>query len=199
MAVFVLLKEVEQFGAIVVIARMVEQRLAGAWARQIHIHDLADPGARAVGHHHHAVGQQDRFVDIMGDANGGHLGARPHLHQHLLQLPPREAVEHAEGFVEQQQFRRKGEGPGDADPLFHAVGQIGGRLIHGVGQTDAGEVILNDVFAFRGGRVGVNPFDAQCDIVARGQPGKQAGRLEDDAAIGAGPIDLAVVEHDAAV
>ena len=92
---------------------------------------------RAVRHHHHAVGEQDRFVDVVGDADGRDLGARPDLHQHVLQLPAGEAVEHAEGLVEQQQLGREGEGAGDADALLHAVGELGGAPVHGVAEADA--------------------------------------------------------------
>ena len=48
----------------------------------------------------------------------------PDLHQHFLQLPARQAVEHAERLVEQQQLGRQREGARDADALLHAVGEF---------------------------------------------------------------------------
>ena len=83
---------------------MGQKRLARAWTGQVHLHDVANPGVWPVRHHHNAVGKQDRFIDIMGDANGGHVGPVPHFHQDILQFPSGQTVEHAKGFVEQQKL-----------------------------------------------------------------------------------------------
>ncbi len=105
---------------------MLQQGFAAARPGQIDGFDFADFGVRAVGHHHHPVCQQDGLIDIMGDHNGGDMGPFPDFHQHFLQFPAGQRIQHAERFIQQQQFGRQGKGAGDADPLLHAVGHVSG-------------------------------------------------------------------------
>ena len=156
-----------------------------------HLHDVADRRVRAVRHHHHPVGEQDRLVDVVSDADRGDLGARPDLHQHVLQLPAGEAVEHAEWLVEQQQLGREREGAGDADALLHAVRELGGAPVHGVAEADAVEVVLDDVAPLGRRRLGIDAVDAERDVLARRQPRHQRRRLEDDGPVRPGAADLA--------
>src|SRR4051812_49189954 len=83
----VFFKKTHELFAIPVVARVLEQRLAGARSRQVDFHHLADAGAGPVGHHHDAIREQDGFVDVVRDADGGHPRPLPDLHQHFLQLP----------------------------------------------------------------------------------------------------------------
>ena len=50
----------------------------------------------------------------------------------------------------------------------------------------------------RGAGVRIHAIDAERDVLASGEPGQQARRLEHHAAIGAGAGDFTAVEHDAA-
>jgi hypothetical protein len=61
-AVFIFRQEGQDLLAVGIIIGVLEQRFAAAWAGQVHVDDLADGGAWTVGHHHHAVGQQDRPI-----------------------------------------------------------------------------------------------------------------------------------------
>ena len=175
-AVLALLEEAEQLFAV---ARSSSEcsssALRRARPRQVHVHDAADAGPRTVGHHHHAVGQQDRLVDVVGDADGGDLGARPHFHQHFLQLPARQRVEHAEGLVEQQQLRRQRERAREADPLLHAVGQVGGPLVHRVAEADAVEVVVDDVAALGPADMRIDAVDAEGDVLRAVSHGSRLG------------------------
>ena len=47
----------------------------------------------------------------------------------------RERIEHPERLVEQQHFRRKREGAGDADALPHALRKLGRLFVHRVSQA----------------------------------------------------------------
>src|SRR5262245_13579801 len=60
----VFFEEIHEFFAIGVVARVLEQRLACARSRQIDFHHLADARVRAVGHHHDAIREQNRFVHV---------------------------------------------------------------------------------------------------------------------------------------
>src|SRR3546814_11569142 len=59
---------------------------------------------------------------------------------------------------------------------------VGRRLVHGIAQPDAGEVIFDDVAAFGCAGLRIDPVDAERHIVARSQPGHQGWSLEDDRA-----------------
>ena len=78
---------------------MLQKRLARAGTRQINIDNFTDGGLRAVRHHDHAVGQQDRLVHVVRDTDRGDFGPAPDLHQHFLQFPTGKAVEHTERLV----------------------------------------------------------------------------------------------------
>ena len=56
-----------------------------ARARQVDP-DIAFDPPRSGAHHQHAVGEQRRFLDRVGDEDDGHAGARPDLEQLMLQL-----------------------------------------------------------------------------------------------------------------
>ncbi|KMS94310.1 hypothetical protein BVRB_022690, partial [Beta vulgaris subsp. vulgaris] len=198
-SVIVFGEEVQHLLAVGVEIGMLEQCLAVARARQIDLEHLADRGARPVGHHHHAVGQQDRLVDVVRDHDRGDFRAVPHFDQHVLQVPARQAVEHAERLVEQQQPRTEREGAGDADALAHAVRHLGRELVPGIAEADAFEIVVDDLAPLAAGGVRVDALDPERDVLARGEPGHQARRLEHHRLVRPGDVDLAVVEHDRAL
>ena len=102
---FIGLQEFQEFFAIGVIVGVIEQGLARAGSWQIDRHDVTDLCVWTVRHHHHPVCEQDGLVDVMGDADRRHLGPCPDIHEDVLQFPARQAVQHAEGLVEQEQLR----------------------------------------------------------------------------------------------
>src|SRR5690606_24115012 len=63
---------------------------------------------------------------------------------------------------------------------------------------DDGEVVFRDLAALELGGGVVGLVDAEQDVLERGEPGQEAGGLENDAAIGAGRGDLLAGEDDAA-
>ena len=86
--------------------------------------DLAVDAAGAGRHHHHAVGQEDRLLDRMGDEQHGQAGALPDVEQLVLQALARHRVERAERLVHQHHLGVVGEHAGDRDALLHAAGQL---------------------------------------------------------------------------
>ncbi len=100
----VLLKEIEHILAVGVIIGGVEQRLAGARTRQVDIGELADARLRTVGHHHHPVGEQDRFVDVVGDQHADLLVGLPDLLDLVAEVGAGECVERRQRLVERARF-----------------------------------------------------------------------------------------------
>jgi hypothetical protein len=72
-------------------------------------------------------------------------------------------------------------------------------FVKGVRESDELEVVGGDGVAFGLGLVAVDLVDAEADVAEGGEPREEAGRLEDDAAIGAGLDDLLAGEDDGAV
>ena len=115
-------------------------------------HLALDP-ARAGRHHHHAVGEEDRLLDRMGDEHHGQPGALPDLQQLVLQPLARHGVERAERLVHQHHLGVVGEHARDRDALLHAAGQL---VRIGVGealQADQLDEALDGVLHL-GGRAG---------------------------------------------
>ena len=115
--------------------------------------------------------------------------SRPELEQHLLQLEPRERVEHAERLVEQEHLRvesAKARAMPDALPHAAATARRGACAARRRGRRSV-EVVRGDLGALGAGRRRMTWSTPSSDVVERGHPGEQARRLEDDAAIGAGP------------
>ncbi|KAG1647471.1 hypothetical protein GQR58_030576 [Nymphon striatum] len=174
-----------------------EECLAVTRAGEVDLEHLANARVWPVRHHDHPVGEQDRFVHVVGYADGGHLRAVPDFDQDVLQVPAGEAVQHAKGFVEQEQFWAEGECSGQSHPLLHAVGQLLCLLVHRPAQTDAVEVILHHLGPLGLGGIGVHPLNAKGDVLACRQPGEQRRRLEYHGLIRPGAVDLLVIQDDA--
>ena len=158
---------------------------AVARARQVDAQDLADGGGRAVGHHHDAVGQQHRFVDIVRHHHHGGPGARDDGDQLVLQLGPRQRVERAEGLVHQQHLRLHRQRAGDAHALLHAAGDLvpascprrasGPPAPAPPAQRSRSCALLS--------RVAEHALHRQVHVVEAAQPGQQRVVLEHHAAV----------------
>ena len=66
---------------------------------------LADGRFRAVGHQDQAVGEVQRFVDVVRHHHDDQLRLLPHAQQRVLQLEARQRVELRERLVEQEEPR----------------------------------------------------------------------------------------------
>src|SRR5712691_17776 len=77
-------------------------------------------------HHRHLVAEPEGLRHVVGDEQDRLAQARLQAAELVLQQPPGEGIERAEGLVHQQQWRIGGEGAGDADPLALAARELGG-------------------------------------------------------------------------
>ena len=77
--------------------------------------DLHD---RAVLHDGDAVGQADRFVEVVGDEDDGLLQLPLDAQEFLLHLAADQGVKRAEGFIQEPQVRLDGKAAGNADALL---------------------------------------------------------------------------------
>ena len=99
----------------------------------------------AVLHHHHAVGEQHRLVEIVGDEQDGLFGAGMDLQQLALQRLARLRIERAERLVHQQHLGIDGERAGDADALLHAAGELIGPPVDAVGKSHQRQIFHRGV------------------------------------------------------
>src|SRR5260221_6478669 len=116
----------------VAIARLVERV----------VDDLGDARVRAGRHQHDAVGEQDRFVDVVGDHEHRLVGRGADLQQLVLDHAARQRVERTERLVEEQHLRLDGESTGDADALLHAAPEPRGLLVLRAGEADQVDELL---------------------------------------------------------
>ena len=182
------------------VVRVFGQLDAVARPLEVDAQDLADRRRRAVGHHDDAVGEQHRFVDVVGHHHDRALGAGDDLQQLVLQVRAGQRVEGAEGLVHQQHLGLHRQRPGDADALLHAardlVRPLGGGVAH-VDELERGQRARLQLLL----RIGLceHPLDRDVDVLEAREPGQQRVVLEHDAALGARRSDLAVVaQEDAA-
>ena len=146
--------------------------------------DAGLDAAGAGGHDIEGVGEEDGFVDVMGDEEHGFTAGFPDAEQELLHREAGLGVERAEGFVHQEDAGFHHQGAGDADALFHAARKLIGEGGFEVLQADAGEGLAGDGVAF-GAR---EAFEAggEGDVLEHGEPGEEGGFLEHHGAVGTG-------------
>ena len=146
-----------------------------------------------------AVEQGNRVADALDDVHlvrddqDGEAAAAADLHDQVEDLVGRLRIEGGGGLVEQQHVGVGGQGAGDADPLPHAAGQLGGVGLAGVGEphepqqlgdlrrpgrlVDADE--LERVAHVVGDGAGVEEvglLEHESDPTARGTQGRVTGR-----------------------
>src|SRR3954453_10754013 len=166
--------------------------LVGARMRQVHV-DLGLDAAGACAHHDDAAAEENPFLDVGGPEQHGLLVALPDREQHFLHQRSRLVVERAEGLVEQQDLRIIGERACDRGALLHAAGELLWPVVLEAGQTDLADEGVSDLVSLRLGHATL--AQAEGDVLAHRQPGKQRVGLEHHAAIGAGAGHLASIEH----
>ena len=80
--------------------------------------------ARMGGQHQDAVGEEDRFVQIVGDEDDRDVDLAPDFEEMRLHAAARLRVERAERLVHQENARLIGERAHDGDALLHAAGKL---------------------------------------------------------------------------
>ena len=152
---------------------------------------LTRPGTRA--HHHDAIRQVDRFVDLMRDEQHGLARLAPDLQQLGLHELAGLRVERGERFVHQQHLRIGRQRPREIDALLHAAREFGRIMPLETGEADQLDEVLG---ALGHGLLVEAPlhFHAVANVAGDGAPGQQARMLEDDGAVDARSLDALAVD-----
>ena len=75
-------------------------------------------------HHHHEIGERDRFELGVGDVHEGNAELALHVAQLLAHLDAQELVERGKRLVEQEDARLGDGGAGERDALLLAAGEL---------------------------------------------------------------------------
>ena len=157
----------------------------------------------ALVHHHHAVGDFQRFFLVVGDENRGDVDFLMQRPQPLPQFLAHLRIQRAERFVEQQDARLDGEGARKRDALALAARELA-RIA--VGEPAELHEVEQFVDTFGDGGL-VRPHrarldaQAECDILEHVHVAEQRVVLEDEADMalaGAARQRILAVEADAA-
>ncbi|MNJ12763.1 hypothetical protein D3C77_69590 [compost metagenome] len=160
---------------------------------QVDAVDLLDAaGARF--EYHHAIGQEQCFLDVVGHQQGGDTRPFADRQQLFLHLLAGQGIEGAEGFVEQQDARAGHQATGNRHPLGHAARELVRVGLAEVLKPDQGDVVGNALFTLRCAQGFVD--QAQGDVFPHRQPGKQAMLLEYDAALATDAGQRLAVDQD---
>ncbi len=164
-----------------------------AVARPAGAHEV-DEAAGARGHHADAVGQHRGLVEGVGDEQHARRGFTPQPQQLVAHEQAGLLVECAERLVEQDQPRLHHQGPGDADALAHAAGELcgigGGEIL----QADEADGVIDAPLHLCG--VDAGAPEPERHVVAHIEPGERRIFLEDDADAVGHAVDALAFEQD---
>ena len=137
-------KTIRYAGAQTDVVLIVIYALAVAGTRKIHPETRAQSRVRSRIERDDPVGQQKRFVDVVGDKEHGLFLALPNLFKLVLKVSARKRVKRAERFVEKQDVRLHGERARDVHPLAHAARKLGRPPVPGVVEADYVYVVIDE-------------------------------------------------------
>ena len=89
--------------------------------------------------------EADRFIQIVGDEQGGLVQLLGELEELVLQLAPDQGIEGAEGLVHEEHVGVRGERAREPHPLLHAAGELGRKTVLEAVETDHREHALGDL------------------------------------------------------
>ena len=142
------------------------------------------------------VGEQDRFIDVVGDEDDGLLFLRPDRLDLGLQLGAGEGVERRQRLVEQQHFGIQRERARDGDALAHAAGELGRLAVGRVRQPDHVDVAPDASDAFGFFLAAEHGIDRERNIALDRQPRQQRIALKHHAALRPGLRHGLAAEED---
>ena len=135
-------------------------------------------------HDEHAVGEEHRLAQVVGDEDDGDLARRVQVADHAPQLLARERIERAERLVEHQQLRFVDQRAAERGALLHAAGQLP-RDISRPGRASPTEVSRFSARATYSARCAadfaamrLDDLERQQEVFQRRAPGQQGRRLE---------------------
>jgi len=167
-----------------------------ARARQRHLDDGLD-AARPRGHHVDAVGQENRFLDVVGDEQHRDAELLPDIGQDLLHHHAGLGIERAERLVHQQHLRARRQRADDADALLHAARKLVGIMVLEREQPGEIEQRARGAAALYLSTPAI--FRPNSTFLRTDSHGNTRILLEHHAAVGAGPGDRLAVQRRIAV
>ena len=145
------------------------------------------------------VGQQNAFVDVVGDEDDG-LSRRagwafPDADDLVLKRRPCQRIERAQRFIQEQHTRVDRQRPGDRYPLPHPAGQLVRTFVAGVRQVHHRHMAVGVFLLLLLGPLRKDLIDGQVDVLVDGQPGEERVVLKDHRAVRARSFNLGAVEQ----
>ncbi len=127
----------------------LETHLQGTWAWQGHGKGMHD-GPRAPAHQQHAVSQEHRFSNVVGDKHHRLLAMMPHIEQLQVQLFAGNGIERAKRFIHKQYRGMEQERTRQGDTLLHTPRELVGTMASEVTQAQQGEQLEGALPGLRG-------------------------------------------------
>jgi len=113
-------------------------------------------------------------ASVVGDDGGGGAEFLVDLLEGFEHEFASAEVEGSGGFVAEEDFGAFGDRPGNSDPLLFAAGELGGKVVKAIAQT-------NNVQRFFGAEGAAGDFGDEGDVFASGEAGDEVVELEDEA------------------
>ena len=147
--------------------------LERARARERNFVNVGDP-TRPRAHHDHAVGEEDRLLDRVGDQHDGGSGVEPDFLDQPVHLLAGEGVERAEWLVHQQHGWLVGQRPHQRGALLHAAGKLARKAAAEAFEADAVEQFVDPDPV----RLGALDLERKVDVGVEVAPGQEVRLLE---------------------
>src|SRR5207248_3309149 len=154
-------------------------------------------GARSGGEDDDAIGERDRFLEVVGDEDHRCRRRGPERQELVLHRRPRLHVERRERFVHKQNARTVDQALGEADALAHAARQLMRVAILEAGQPNPGDPLPRPGAGIAARRAVVP--GAGRDVLQDGLPGEDGIALENVAHAIGDALDRAAFDPDLAV
>src|SRR6266700_6685742 len=155
-----------------------------------------DAGGRPRRHDHHAIGQRDRLLEIVGDEQHRLAVGVPQIEQQVAHDLPRLRVERAERLVHQQDFRIADEHLDEADAIPLAAREHVRIARVELGEADAGKPGPRELARKRASDArGLEPDG---DVLQRRLPWEQRLSLEEITGLAVEPGERRPEDVDAA-
>ena len=174
-----------------------ESSIASCRGRARAIGSSARDAARTSRQHHHAVGQDHRLGDGVGDEDHRGAAALPEVEQQVAHVRPGDLVESGEGLVHQQDRCAERERPHEGDPLLHAARELARVGVEEAAQPDGVEQLADPLVGQRLVALALAvELVEQADVVAHRPPRQQRRRLGHEAELLAVPGVVRTVARD---
>ena len=166
--------------------RIMEELRVSSRSRKPDRNGSTELRSRPPRHGNDLIGQQQGFIEIVRDhdRSGRVPRFRTQLHEHLLQRCPRQRIERAERFVEEQKSRFCRKRARDRDTLPHAARKLAGTLLQSSPETHGFEITLGLFNLARSLPVRKRGLNREPDVFQCGKPGQQGVVLKDDRGMG---------------